>query len=72
MYLDLYQIKNKLMENNTSLFETLVERAEQYGNTSIELYRLKVIEKSADVVSSLATKLAIIVFSIPGINKISS
>jgi len=50
------------MENHPGSMEALAECAEQYGKTSIELYRLKAIDKSADVVSSLAAKLAVIVF----------
>jgi hypothetical protein len=50
------------METQTSSIEALVDRAGQYGKTSIELYRLKAIDKSADVVSSLVTKLAVIIF----------
>ncbi len=50
------------METQSNTIEALVERAGQYGKTSIELYRLKAIDKSAEVVSSFATKLAVIVF----------
>jgi hypothetical protein len=40
------------MENNTKLFETLLERATDYGKTSLELTKLKALEKTADVISS--------------------
>lgn len=48
------------MENNkpTSI-EMLFEKAENYGKTTIELAKLNAIDKSAEVVSSLATQLAL-------------
>lgn len=54
--------KTKQMETPTRSLESLVERVEQYGKSSIELYRLKAIHTSAEVVSTLAAKLAIITF----------
>ena len=39
--------------------ETLFERAESYSKTSMELFRLNAIDKSADVFSSLAVRFAI-------------
>lgn len=50
------------METATRSIESLVERVEQYGKSSIELYRLKAINTSADVISTLAAKLAVITF----------
>ena len=50
------------MEEEQNLFETLVERAEQYGKTSFELYKLKAIDKIAEVVSSIMARLAVLVF----------
>jgi hypothetical protein len=47
------------MNNNTTPIESLIERAEDYSKTTIELFKLNAIDKSADVVSSLATQLAI-------------
>ena len=41
------------MENNTNIFESLLENTAEYGKTSIELTKLKVLDKTADVVSSL-------------------
>ena len=48
------------MEHNTTPLGTLFKRAEEYGNTTIELIKLNAIDKSADVVSSLVSRLAII------------
>jgi fatty acid desaturase len=41
------------MEENTKLLESLLEKASDYGKTSFELVKLKTIDKTADVVSSL-------------------
>ena len=40
------------MEDSTKSFESLLERATEYGKTSYELIKLKTIDKTADVVSS--------------------
>lgn len=50
------------MEEKLNSLESLIERVEQFSKTGIELYRLKAIDKSAKVVSSLASKLALISF----------
>lgn len=47
------------MNNPATTIEMLFEKAEDYGKTTIELLKLNAIDKSADVVSSIATKLAI-------------
>ena len=41
------------MEDNTKLIESLLERATEYGKTSYELVKLKALEKTSDVVSSI-------------------
>lgn len=50
------------MENHATLIGKLFEKAERYTMSSVELYKLKVIDKSADVISSLTARLAIILF----------
>ncbi len=45
------------MDNNPGMIELLIERAKEYGKTKFELYRLKAIEKIADTVSSVVSKL---------------
>ncbi|MDP4185008.1 MAG: hypothetical protein Q8862_07580 [Bacteroidota bacterium] len=50
------------MEEKTNLVESLINRAEEYGKTSIELLKLKAIDKSSDVVSSFIPTLAVILF----------
>jgi len=47
------------MNNVATPVEALFGKAERYGKTSIELLKLNAIDKSADVVSSLAAKLAV-------------
>jgi hypothetical protein len=41
------------MEENANLLELLLERATDYGKTSIELVKLKALDKTADLVSSI-------------------
>lgn len=41
------------MEDNTKLLESLLEKATDYGKTSFELVKLKTLDKSTDIVSSL-------------------
>ncbi len=45
------------MTDNTNTFETLIERAEEYGKSTIELAKLKIVDKSADTLSSLVSQL---------------
>jgi fatty acid desaturase len=40
------------MDDNVKVLETLFERVAEYGKTSIELVKLKTIDKTADIVSS--------------------
>lgn len=41
------------MEEKSSLFETLLDKSADYGKTSCELIKLKALDKSSDVVSTL-------------------
>ncbi len=43
------------METNTNLMEPLLESAEAYGNTSMEIIKLKTLDKTAAVTTSLIT-----------------
>lgn len=49
------------MSANETPIATLLEKAEEFSLTSIELLRLKAIDKSADVISSLISRLAIVI-----------
>jgi hypothetical protein len=48
------------MEENTSSIESLYEHIEAYSKTSLELYKLKAIEKTAEVTSSLASNVVVL------------
>jgi hypothetical protein len=41
------------MEDNEKLIESLLERAADYGKTTFELVKLKALDKTSEVVSSL-------------------
>jgi hypothetical protein len=41
------------MEDKTKLIESLLERATEFGKTSFDLVKLKALEKTSDVVSSI-------------------
>ena len=45
------------MEDNINLIEPLLERFKDYGKTSIELVKLKSIDKTADILSTLIARL---------------
>ncbi len=49
------------MENNKELIEILSERATEYLKTSIELTKLKVLDKSADIISSFGPRILVMV-----------
>jgi hypothetical protein len=44
---------NEAMEDNIKMIELLLERAIDYGKTSFELVKLKTLDKTADLASSL-------------------
>jgi len=50
------------MEEQTNSIESLIEKGEQYGKTTIELLKLKTLDKSADVASNLVSWLIVIIF----------
>lgn len=45
------------MTDNANPFETLLERAEEYGKSTVELIKLQVVDKSADALSSIVSQL---------------
>jgi len=49
------------MEEQATPIESLFEKAETYAKINLDLFKLKAIDKSADVVSTLVAKLAIII-----------
>ncbi|GEP52321.1 hypothetical protein FNO01nite_29930 [Flavobacterium noncentrifugens] len=48
------------MKDKVIIVEMLVEKIEQYAKTSLELYKLKAIDKGTDVFSSLISRVVII------------
>jgi hypothetical protein len=50
------------MDEQSGLIESLIEKGEQYGKTTIELLKLKTLDKSADVASNLVSWLIVIIF----------
>jgi len=52
------------MEDNTRLIESLLERAGEYGKTSYELVRLKVVDKTSDGISTfIPNTITVLIFS---------
>lgn len=49
------------MDNQATPIEKLFEKAEDYTRTTVELAKLNVIDKSADVLSSLLSRLTVII-----------
>lgn len=49
------------MTDNTTPIATLFERAEEYSKTTLNLLKLNAVDKSADLVSSLISRLAVMV-----------
>lgn len=47
------------MNNKATAIELLFDKAGDYGKTTVELLQLNAIDKSAEVISSFAVKLAI-------------
>lgn len=48
------------METKSALIESLFEKAEVYVQTNMDLFKSRTIDKSADVVSTLVSKIAFI------------
>lgn len=49
------------MERKLSLVEPMLEKAKEYGQTSIELFRLKTLDKSSDVLSTILSRLILFI-----------
>ena len=49
------------MDNSATTIEMLFEKAEDYTRTTVELAKLNAIDKSADVLSSLLSRLTVII-----------
>lgn len=51
------------MDEREGLVDSLIEKGEQYGKTTLELLKLKTLDKSADVASNLVSWLIIVIFA---------
>lgn len=49
------------MEDTSKLLESLLERAVEYGKTSVELAKLKALDKTSDVVSTIIPHTIVVV-----------
>lgn len=52
------------MDEQSELIESLIEKGEQYGKTTLELLKLKTLDKSADVAANLVSWLIVGVFAV--------
>lgn len=52
------------MDEQSGLIESLIEKGEQYGKTTLELLKLKTLDKSADVASNLVSWLIVLIFAV--------
>jgi fatty acid desaturase len=52
------------MKEKEHILEPLWEKAEDYGKASIELLKLKSIDKTSDVVSTVVPHMVVIIFSV--------
>jgi hypothetical protein len=52
------------MDEQSGLIESLIEKGEQYGKTTLELLKLKTLDKSADVASNLVSWLIVVIFAV--------
>ncbi len=48
------------MQGKVTLLDSLFEKAEAYAKTNIDLFKLKTIDKSADIISKIVAKIAVI------------
>ncbi len=52
------------MDQQSGLVESLIEKGEQYGKTTLKLLKLKTLDKSADVISNVVSWLIVVVFAL--------
>ncbi len=50
---------NKTVDDKPNVFESLIDTAEDYGRSSIELLKLKAIKKVSELVSNVAASLVV-------------
>lgn len=52
------------MDEQSNVIESLIEKGEQYGKTTLELLKLKTLDKSADVASTIISWAIVVVFAV--------
>ena len=52
------------MENNSNMIESLLQSATEYGKTSLEVAKLKTLDKTSDVASTIIPHAIVIFFLI--------
>ena len=52
------------MKEKENILEPLWEKVEDYGKSSLELLKLKSIDKSSDIVSTILPNMVVIVFTV--------
>ena len=50
------------MEDNENLIESLLKRVAEYGNSSLELAKLKALDKTSDIISSFVPGAVVVFF----------
>ena len=52
------------MEEQSALIEELINKSEQYGKTTLELMKLKTLDKTSEVISNSVSWIIIAVFAV--------
>jgi hypothetical protein len=52
------------MDKPKDMIESLIGKGEEYGKTTLELLKLKAVDKSSDVTSTLISWIVVIVFAV--------
>ena len=50
------------MEDTSQMLESLIEKAAEYGQTSLRLVKLKALDKTTEIVSTLIPNLVVLLF----------
>ncbi len=57
-------MNNLKLDEQSVLIESLLEKGERYGKTTLELLKLKTLDKSADVISNMVSWIVVAVFAV--------
>lgn len=52
------------MDEQSGLIDSLLGKGEQYGKTTLELLKLKTLDKSSDVASNIVSWVVVVVFAV--------